>query len=176
MAATDATTATRSNAQKRVIAITTEAEDPVIFSGNPGRCNVYGRTRTGVEGEPWGFTTHYTLGNPTLGDCPVCRNHKPKGHSDHTWGEDCREAFKASRSSGSRGPRGARPPASADESAREVQAGAPPIEGAEEHAAGTDEHQDIFGRSHEEPELAGNSPEPPSIRFFSLSLRPFLAL
>ena len=33
MATADATTATPSNAQKRVIAITTEAEDPVIFSG-----------------------------------------------------------------------------------------------------------------------------------------------
>ena len=35
MATADAQTATPSNAQRRVIAITTEAEDPVTYSGNP---------------------------------------------------------------------------------------------------------------------------------------------
>ena len=35
MATADAPTATPSNAQRRVIAITTEAEDPVIYTGNP---------------------------------------------------------------------------------------------------------------------------------------------
>ena len=35
MATADAQTATPSNAQRRVIAITTEAEDPVIYTGNP---------------------------------------------------------------------------------------------------------------------------------------------
>ena len=35
MAYADAQTATPSNAQKRVVAILTEAEDPVTYSGNP---------------------------------------------------------------------------------------------------------------------------------------------
>ena len=35
MASTDAQTATPSNAQKRVVAVKTEADDPIIYSGNP---------------------------------------------------------------------------------------------------------------------------------------------
>ena len=43
------------------------------------------------------------------------------------------------RSGGGRGTRGARPPAPEDDGAREVQAGAPLIEGEEEKAAGRDD-------------------------------------
>ena len=46
MASADAQTAAPSNAQKRVVAILTEAEDPVIYSSNPAElphCRLFRR-------------------------------------------------------------------------------------------------------------------------------------